>query len=59
MPPQPLTWSKLAGPFYGNEIATLTLDGRSARVAIERAGVEEIDGRSTATLTCVVDLPLT
>ena len=26
-----LTWSKLAGPCYGNQIATLTLDGREAR----------------------------
>jgi hypothetical protein len=55
VPPQPLTWSRLAGPYYGNEIATLTLDGRQARVVIERAG---LDGRGTATLTCVVDLPL-
>jgi len=56
LPPQPLTWSRLAGPCYGNEIATLTLDGRSARVAIERAGV---DPTGRARLTCVVDLPLT
>ena len=56
VPPHPLTWSKLAGPYYGNEIATLTLDGRSARVSIERALVDET---GQASLTCVVDLPLT
>ena len=56
VPPQPLTWSKLAGPYYGNEIATLTLDGRSARVAIERAVV---DDAGNARLTRVVELPLT
>lgn len=56
VPRQPLTWSRLAGPCYGNEIATLTLDGRAARVVIERAGV---GGGGAAVLTTVVDLPLT
>lgn len=65
VPPQPLKWSRLAGPYYGNEIATLTLDGRSARLVIERAGMDDSDdsggsgGSGGATLTCVVDLPLT
>jgi hypothetical protein len=56
MPPQPLSWTRLAGPYYGNEIASLTLDGRSARVVIERA---RVDRSGTARLTPVVDLPLT
>jgi phosphodiesterase/alkaline phosphatase D-like protein len=56
VPPQELSWSRLAGPFYGNEIATLTLAGRSARVVIEQATV---DRSGTARLTPVVDLPLT
>ena len=55
VPKQELSWSKLAGPFYGNEIATLLLDGRSARLVIERAGR---DTAGTARLTPVVDLPL-
>jgi hypothetical protein len=55
LPPQPLNWSRLAGPYYGNEIATLVLDGRSAQLSIERADVDD-DGR--ARLTQVVDLPL-
>jgi PhoD-like phosphatase len=56
LPPQPLTWSRLAGPCYGNEIATLRLDGRSARLVIERAGRDAAD---QPTLTPVVELPLT
>ena len=56
VPPQPLTWTREAGPFYGNEIATLTLDGRAARLLLERATTGD-DGRST--LTPVADLPLT
>jgi hypothetical protein len=55
LPRQPLTWSRLAGPCYGNQIATLTLDGRSARVVIERARVQD----DVARLTPVVDLRLT
>ncbi len=55
LPHQPLNWSRLAGPYYGNEIATLVLDGRSAVVCIERAGIGD-DGK--AALTQVVDLPL-
>jgi hypothetical protein len=55
LPRQDLNWSPLAGPFYGNEIATLLLDGRSATLVIEKAGRDR-DG--TARLTPVVDLPL-
>jgi hypothetical protein len=55
LPHQPLRWSRLAGPYYGNEIATLVLEGRSAVVCIERAGIGD-DGK--AALTQVVDLPL-
>jgi PhoD-like phosphatase len=31
-----VSWRKLAGPFFGNAISTLCLDGRSASVTIER-----------------------
>jgi len=55
LPRQELDWSRLAGPFYGNEIATLLLDGRSATLVIEKAGRDR-DG--TARLTPVVDQPL-
>jgi hypothetical protein len=56
VPPQELSWSRLAGPYYGNEIATLTMAGRRARVVVERATV---DRSGTARLTPVLDLPLT
>jgi hypothetical protein len=55
VPTQELAWSRLAGPFYGNEIATLLLDGRTARLVIEKAGRDR-DGRGR--LTPVLDLPL-
>jgi hypothetical protein len=55
VPPQPISWSRLAGPCYGNEIATLVLDGRSARLTIEQAGR---DRAGHARLTPVVDLAL-
>ena len=31
-----VSWRKIAGPFFGNAISTLCLDGRSAYVTIER-----------------------
>ena len=35
-----VSWRKLAGPFFGNAISTLCLDGRSASVTIERTDVD-------------------
>jgi len=35
-PPTPVTWRRLAGPLFGNTIATLELEGRSARVLFEQ-----------------------
>jgi hypothetical protein len=55
VPEQELSWDRIAGPYYGNEIATLLLDGRSARLVIEQAGRDR-GGR--ARLTPVVDLEL-
>jgi hypothetical protein len=55
VPRQELRWSRLAGPFYGNEIATLVLDGSTARLVVERAGRSR---GGQARLTPVVDLPL-
>lgn len=54
--PRPsLSWSRALGPSYGNEIATLTLDGREARLLLERAGLE----RDGPALERVADLGLT
>ena len=55
VPDQPLTWTREAGPFYGNEIATLVIDGRTARMRLERAGR---DSNGDPELTEVVDLRL-
>ncbi|PZS33417.1 MAG: alkaline phosphatase [Pseudonocardiales bacterium] len=38
VPKPPLSWRRLSGPFFGNEIATLTLAGRAARLLLEKAG---------------------
>jgi hypothetical protein len=35
-----VSWRKLAGPFFGNAISTLCLDGRSAYVTIERTDAQ-------------------
>jgi phosphodiesterase/alkaline phosphatase D-like protein len=35
-PPKQVTWQKVAGPFFGNTIATLRLDGRSAVAVFEQ-----------------------
>ncbi|MGS0686918.1 alkaline phosphatase D family protein [Nakamurella sp. GG22] len=38
-PPPPIVeWSRLAGPYFGNDLMTLRLDGRSASVLLEQAG---------------------
>jgi hypothetical protein len=35
VPPLPLTWRRLCGPYFGNAIATLVLDERRAEVLLE------------------------
>jgi hypothetical protein len=35
VPRPPLTWRRLAGPVFGNAIASLVLDGRHARLVLE------------------------
>ncbi len=54
--PSPLAWSKAAGPFFGNQIGELVLDGTSARfrLLITDRGDERREG-----LEEVLDLPLT
>jgi PhoD-like phosphatase len=42
--PPPLSWDKVAGPFFGNQLATVTLDDGSARVTFECA--ERVDDRT-------------
>ncbi|HET6876803.1 MAG TPA: alkaline phosphatase D family protein [Jatrophihabitans sp.] len=37
VPAASLSWDRLCGPFFGNEIATLVLDGRRAEMVLRRA----------------------
>jgi hypothetical protein len=46
----------MCGPFFGDQIATLTLDGRTARVSFEQAGV---DRNGEPQLTPQASIPLT
>jgi hypothetical protein len=55
VPGTELAWEKQAGPFFGNEIGELTLDGRTARFALY-AGVRDDDGEGR--LEQVLDMPL-
>jgi hypothetical protein len=38
VPPAEIDWSRMCGPMFGDQIATLSLDGRSATVLFEQAG---------------------
>lgn len=38
-----MRWRKRAGPFFGNELAVLTLDGRNARLRFEKAETGQDD----------------
>jgi hypothetical protein len=55
VPPMTVEWNRLCGPFFGDQIATLTLDGRSARVRFEKAGS---DPHEDADLATVAELTL-
>jgi phosphodiesterase/alkaline phosphatase D-like protein len=35
-PPKPLSWERIVGPFFGNTIATLNIEGRRAEVIFEQ-----------------------
>ena len=65
VPPLPIYWHHPTGPHFGNELALLVFDGRSARVILERSvrpskpiPGEAGDG-SQPGLAIVVDHPLT
>jgi hypothetical protein len=50
--PSPLLWEKQAGPFFGNQIGELVLDGRSARFVLSVTELGQPDLRQ------VLDMPL-
>jgi hypothetical protein len=52
--PTPVKWRKTGGPWFGNQLMTLTLKGRSARLRLEQArekGVLETVKESVLTHT--------
>ena len=55
VPPVPLEWSRLCGPLFGDQIATLTMEGDAARVVFEQAGP---DPAGEGALTPVSELTL-
>ncbi|MER5433393.1 alkaline phosphatase D family protein [Streptomyces sp. NPDC002588] len=51
-PRPPVSWRRTGGPWFGNQLMTLTLRGRSARLRLEQAGGKD-------TLTTVEESDLT
>ena len=41
---QPLRWRRTGGPWFGNQLMTLRLHGRAARVLLEQARTADADG---------------
>jgi phosphodiesterase/alkaline phosphatase D-like protein len=61
VPPLPIAWHHPSGPHFGNTLALLVLDGRSANVVLERAvqGKASANRESRADLEVIEDLSLT
>jgi len=38
VPPPSVEWTRTAGPYFGNDVMTLRLDGRRADLLLEQAG---------------------
>ncbi|MBD0747121.1 alkaline phosphatase D family protein [Streptomyces sp. CBMA152] len=53
----PVRWHRTGGPWFGNQLMTLTLRGRSARLRLDRARAGR--GHGPARLTTVFDRDLT
>ena len=61
VPPVPLDWHHPTGPHFGNMLALLVLDGREARVVLERAvrAIAPVKGAPAASLEITAELSLT
>ncbi|MEA2608014.1 MAG: hypothetical protein QOJ75_257, partial [Chloroflexota bacterium] len=65
VPPLPIKWHHPSGPHFGNELALLVFDGRSARIVLERSvppprlAAGEDEGGPGPGLAIVIDRPLT
>ncbi len=53
LPAAPISWQTKQGPYFENEVATLQLRGRQARLRLERTPRRELR------LDCVLDTRLT
>jgi hypothetical protein len=49
VPDPEIGWRFLEGPYFDNQVATLTLDGRSARIKLEKTAPGEADERALET----------
>jgi hypothetical protein len=47
LPPMTIGWKRLAGPYFGNEINTLTFDGRRAESVLERSAPSDVAAELT------------
>ncbi|MDQ2750447.1 MAG: alkaline phosphatase family protein [Actinomycetota bacterium] len=47
LPPMPIGWKRMAGPYFGNEISTLTFDGRRAEAVLERSAPSDVPAELT------------
>ncbi|MGX1130391.1 hypothetical protein RKD49_002581 [Streptomyces glaucescens] len=56
IPLPPVDWRRTGGPWFGNQLMTLTLHGRSATLRLEHA---RTDGRGRTRLTTVAESALT
>lgn len=56
-PRPPVSWRKKGGPWFGNQLMTLTLRGRSARLRLEQA--QSVRGAPAPRLRTVTDTELT
>jgi hypothetical protein len=57
-PQPPIDWRRTGGPWFGNQIMTLTLHGRSARLRLEQARAAKGAEPRLTRLRTVVDSEL-
>ncbi|MFD6420183.1 alkaline phosphatase D family protein [Streptomyces sp. NPDC060194] len=59
LPKPRITWRRSGGPWFGNQLMTLTVDGRTARLSLDQAQPGEKADRSDARLETMYDERLT
>ena len=48
--PSPAEWRFVSGPTFDNSLAVMEIDGRAARVTVNRSGAEDEDGPALSPL---------